>query len=214
MFRAGFIRRPSPATVIASLALLVALGGTSVAAVSVALPRNSVGNAQLKNDAVTSIKVKNGSLLKADFRAGQLPAGAPGSAGPAGPAGPAGAAGPAGPSGPSGPAGPGARWALVKADGTILAQSGGISITSHTPGLYILNFGSQITGKLILASNSYASEAVAGRGSVIANPCGGAPEGSTTACPAGNDTSHVEVATSNPANTVATDHSFYVAVVG
>ena len=104
--------------------------------------------------------------------------------------------------------------ALVKADGTILAQSGGISITSHTPGLYILNFGSQITGKLILASNSYASEAVAGRGSVIANPCGGAPEGSTTACPAGNDTSHVEVATSNPANTVATDHSFYVAVVG
>jgi len=211
MFRAGFIRRPSAATVIASLALLVALGGTGVAAVSVAFPRNSVGNAQLKKDAVTSIKVKNGSLLKADFKAGQLPAGAPG---PAGPAGPPGAAGAAGPSGPSGPAGPGARWALVKSDGTILAQSGGISITSHTPGLYILDFGSQITGKLILASNSYASEAAGGRGSIIANPCGGAPEGSTTACPAGNDTSHVEVATSNPANTTATDHSFYVAVIG
>src|SRR5581483_2402945 len=56
------LRRPSPAFVLAGLALAVALGGTSYAAVS--LPANSVGTAQLKNDAVTSLKVKNGSLLK------------------------------------------------------------------------------------------------------------------------------------------------------
>ena len=49
--------------VIASLALVVALGGTSYAAT--VLPRNSVGTAQLRNNAVTSVKVKNGSLLKA-----------------------------------------------------------------------------------------------------------------------------------------------------
>jgi hypothetical protein len=93
-------RRPSPATVLASLALLVALGGTSVAAVN-ALAPNSVGTIQLKNRAVTGQKVALHTLSKSNFKAGQIPAGG---RGPAGPAGPAGAAGPAGPSGPPGPA--------------------------------------------------------------------------------------------------------------
>jgi hypothetical protein len=94
--------------VVACLALLVALGGTSVAAVS-QLGRNSVGplqlrngavtNPKLRNNAVTSAKVANRSLLRSDFAAGQLPAG------PTGPQGPAGAAGPAGPAGPAGAAG-------------------------------------------------------------------------------------------------------------
>ena len=44
--------RPSPAMIVACLALFVALGGTSVAVIS-ALPANSVGTAQLKNGAVT-----------------------------------------------------------------------------------------------------------------------------------------------------------------
>jgi len=74
---------PSPATALASVALLLALGGTSIAAVN-ALPRNSVGTAQLKANAVTSAKVRNGSLLKADFRSGSLPAGPVGPQGPAG----------------------------------------------------------------------------------------------------------------------------------
>ena len=91
-------RRPSPAIVIACIALMVALGGTGYAAVR--LPANSVGTAQLKNSAVTSLKVKDGSLLRADFKAGQVPAG------PAGAAGAPGAAGPAGPPGATGPAGP------------------------------------------------------------------------------------------------------------
>jgi hypothetical protein len=76
--------------VIACLALTVALSGASYAAV--VLPRNSVGTAQLKRNAVVSSKiaaggvgrtdlkanavnsgkVANGSLLRADFRAGEL----------------------------------------------------------------------------------------------------------------------------------------------
>ncbi len=102
------IRRPSPAMVVACLALLVALGGTSVAAVS-QLARNSVGPAQLqfgavtnpkiRNNAITSAKVRNRSLLRADFAPGQLPAGP---TGPQGPAGPTGAAGPAGAAGAAG----------------------------------------------------------------------------------------------------------------
>ena len=91
--------RPSPAMVVACLALLVALTGTSVAAVT-ALAPNSVGTAQIRANAVTSAKIKNrnvtgakiarnavsgslvlnGSLTRADFAASSLPAG------PAGPA--------------------------------------------------------------------------------------------------------------------------------
>ena len=40
--------RPTPSMVIACAALLVALAGTSVAAVSIVIPRNSVGALQLK----------------------------------------------------------------------------------------------------------------------------------------------------------------------
>ena len=95
--------RPSPAMVVACIALLVALGGTSIAAVN-ALAPNSVGPVQLRagavtkptlrSTAVTGVKVLNHSLSAVDFRAGSLPRG------PAGPAGPAGAAGPAGVIGP------------------------------------------------------------------------------------------------------------------
>jgi hypothetical protein len=91
----GRIPRPTPAMVIACVALGVALGGTGWAVTS--LPRNSVGTLQLMANAVVSTKVRNGSLLRADFRAGQIPSGPQGAPGPAGPAGPAGAAGPAGP---------------------------------------------------------------------------------------------------------------------
>jgi hypothetical protein len=77
------------ANVTSTLALVVALGGTSYAAIS--LPANSVGSKQIKkngvtksdikSNAVTSSKVKDGSLLKKDFKPGQLPAGAPGAPG-------------------------------------------------------------------------------------------------------------------------------------
>ena len=74
--------RPSPAMVVACIALAIALGGTSYAAL--VLPRNSVGNKQLRTNAVTSAKVRNGSLQTKDFKAGQLPRGQRGPQGPAG----------------------------------------------------------------------------------------------------------------------------------
>ena len=105
--------RPSPAIVIASLALLVALGGTGYAALR--LPANSVGNLQLRDNAVTSQEVVNRSLLKIDFAPGQLPAGKPGPPGAPGAPGPQGPAGLKGPTGPAGPAGPsGATAAYIK----------------------------------------------------------------------------------------------------
>ena len=62
--------RPSPAMVVACIALAVALGGTSYAAVR--LPANSVGAKQLKRNAVTSPKVKNGAITGADVNEATL----------------------------------------------------------------------------------------------------------------------------------------------
>jgi hypothetical protein len=72
--------------VVACLALAISLSGAAYA-VSTALPRNSVGPVQLKNNAVNSAKVRNASLRAVDFAAGQIPVG------PQGPAGPPGASG-------------------------------------------------------------------------------------------------------------------------
>ena len=80
------------ANVVSSLALFVALGGTSWA-----VARNSIGARELKRDAVTSAKVKDHSLTADD-----LAASATGVRGPRGPVGPAGAAGSSGAIGPPG----------------------------------------------------------------------------------------------------------------
>jgi hypothetical protein len=65
MEKKGFLRpfsrrMPSPAMVVACIALSVALGGTSYAAIR--LPAGSVGTKQLKRGAVTGVKVKGNAL--------------------------------------------------------------------------------------------------------------------------------------------------------
>jgi hypothetical protein len=117
---------------VAYLALFAALGGTSYAAIK--LPRNSVGKAQIRRNAVTSAKVRDRSLLARDFKKGQLPAGPQGDTGPQGPAGQDGAPGAPGANGSQGPAGPGAIKLLRTtsgADGTTvtLATVNGFKIT-------------------------------------------------------------------------------------
>lgn len=197
----GHIRRlrPSPGLVLASVALALALGGTGYAAVN-ALPRNSV----------TTVQVKDHSLLAKDFKSGQLPRGPRGPVGPAGPAGPAGAVGPAGPAGPGG-SGVAVKWALLNPNGSIAAQSGGISVTAHATGQTVLDFGAASQAKLVEASAGLANDSAA-RGTVVAGPCGGTAEG--IACPSGNDTNHVIVRTYNAANSALQDHAVYVAVFG
>ena len=95
-------RRPSPAMIVACLALTIALGGTGFAAVSAALPRNSVGTLQLKNSAVTGAKVRNFTLTRSKFAPGTLVPGAQGPQGPPGSAGPQGVKGDKGDKGDSG----------------------------------------------------------------------------------------------------------------
>jgi hypothetical protein len=93
-----FRRQFSPASVIALIALFVALAGTATAG-SVAL----ITGAQIKNGSITGADVKKKSLTAAHVRGAVR--GARGTSGPSGPAGPPGVAGPTGPTGPQGPPG-------------------------------------------------------------------------------------------------------------
>jgi hypothetical protein len=104
-----WIRLPSPALIVAMIALFVALTQTGLASravrATVGNPCNCAGSGDIVNNSLVSADIKNGSLLKKDFKKGQIPAGARGARGPAGPAGPAGPGGPGGPGGPPGPPG-------------------------------------------------------------------------------------------------------------
>jgi hypothetical protein len=96
------------ANAVSSIALFVALGGTSYAAVT--LSSNSVRSKHIKDgqvkrvdiakNAVNADKVADGTLLAKDFKPGQFVAGAPG------PAGSQGAQGPKGDKGATGDPGP------------------------------------------------------------------------------------------------------------
>lgn len=94
------------ANVMATIAVFIALGGTSYAVSK--LPRNSVGAAQLRSGAVTSEKIKDRAITRADLAADALSVGPRGPRGPqglgggTGPAGPAGGTGAAGARGPAG----------------------------------------------------------------------------------------------------------------
>ena len=65
---------PSPALVISLVALFVALGGTSYAAIT-RLPANSVGTKQIKNSAVTAAKLNAKALAQYLKYGGTLPSG-------------------------------------------------------------------------------------------------------------------------------------------
>jgi hypothetical protein len=96
-------RRISYANVTSTLALVVALGGTSYAAVSItgkSIKNESITAADLAKGSVASSEVRDGSLRKTDFKAGDLPAGPAGKAGAAGADGVPGAVGAPGPAGP------------------------------------------------------------------------------------------------------------------
>ena len=104
------LHKPTPALTVSVMAMVVALGGTSYAA-------GLVGSADIKDDSVRSVDVRDNTLMKRDFKFA-----------------PEGPRGPEGPQGPEGPAGT-SRWLLVNAAGEIEAQSGGFTVTAAYPTL-------------------------------------------------------------------------------
>jgi hypothetical protein len=110
-------KRLSYANVMSSIAVFLVLGGAAVAATQ--LPKNSVGTKQLRRNAVTSAKVKDGSLQQADFAQGTLLRGPKGDAGKRGPKGATGATGPTGPQGV-----PGATNVVVRTNQVLFLEDG------------------------------------------------------------------------------------------
>jgi hypothetical protein len=162
-------RRPrlSYANVVATMALFVALGGSSYAAVQLSngqvktkhLAKNAVKAKKLAPDSVNSGKVKDGSLLAQDFEPGQLPAGAQGPQGDTGSQGLKGDTGSQGLKGDKGDPGPSAtfqdrRDALV----TVPEPGGGLgaAITSlNLPaGHYLVEFNGTMQRNGLTAGQS------------------------------------------------------------
>lgn len=143
--------RPSPALVIAVIALFVALSGSALA-----LSRGEVKTRNLARGAVTAPKIKGkavkaGKIARRGVKAGKIAPGAvrtpkiqdgavtaaklaDGLAGPPGPA------GPQGPPGPEGPPGSALAFATYRDNGDIVpAQSSGvegITLTRESAGVY------------------------------------------------------------------------------
>lgn len=148
------------ANVTATIALFVALGGTSYAALT--LPRNSVGDKQIRAGAVRSSEVKDRSLETRDLslKARESLRGRRGLAGATGPAGPAGASA--------------ARYfAVVRADGSYArgnATSGG---KAGPVGSYVVGFPAPVSGCVFHATRASVDGATVGAGSVVVSDAGG-----------------------------------------
>jgi hypothetical protein len=140
--------RLSPALVVAAIALMVALADTGLATVSALAPR-SVGTVQLKNNAVTSAKIRNGQVRLADLhRTARRP-------------------GPRGPAGPAGPAGAVTRlWAVVNSSGSIARSAGTTSAGRLGAGVYEVVFNQNVTNCVFVGSVGGAAEETATSGAL------------------------------------------------
>jgi hypothetical protein len=148
--------------VVALIALTVALGGTSVAAVN-QLAANSVGTSQLKSNAVTTPKIKNSAVNASKLASNAVTTAkiagnavtnakiANGTIQPADLSSAAKTSGPAGPSGAQGPSGPAgapatALWASVDQNGTLVRNRGATSAQRNGVGNYQVIFNQSVTG--------------------------------------------------------------------
>jgi hypothetical protein len=184
------------ANVTSTLALVIALGGTSYAAVT-----------------ITGRNVRNGSLTGADIRANSLHSAqvsglrssdfAKGQGG--GARGPRGPAGPPGQTGPAGSAGSALAWASVGSNGVIdTASSSGIALVSHGLGTYCLNRTAGAVANVVVTQRFTIGQAPVGftatADATTINDAG---------CPTGTD---ILVETSG-AGTPGADMPFYIAVI-
>ncbi len=125
------------ANVMSTVAVFVALGGTSYAVAT-----GSIDSREIKNNSVRSKDVRNATLQAKDFAAGQLPS--------SGPAGPQGEQGPKGETGEQGDPGPQGLPGAAGADGVSGYEhvSTALTSTSLPPNAFTLRTVSCPAGKV------------------------------------------------------------------
>jgi hypothetical protein len=199
---------PSPALLIAMVALLAALSSTAIA-----LPgKNSVDKNDVAKDAIRAKQIKDATVGSAELADGGVQTADLGD----------GAVGTAKITDASVNSAKIAdrsvalgdtaiQWALVDGDGSILDQSGGIAALHVGNGDYYVNFGAnanihsiQVTTAPRPGDGGYGVSANAGL-------CGGAPLGVACNDPASNDANHVVVGTTNHDGT-GNNQGFYITV--
>ena len=195
-------RRPSASLVISVVALFVALGGTSYAALTITgknVKNGSLTTKDIKDNSLTSADVRDRSLRLRDFRSGELPNAQRGPAGPAGPAGAAGAAGSA------------IASARVGASGDVDASvSKNIAfVASPSDGLYCLNDTAGTPKSIALTIDISGADS---RKSLVSGTA--VPASVAVSCPAPADIVVVTVQNNDVFPPPPTDLPFYVAVLG
>jgi len=191
------------ANVVSVIALFVALGGSSYAALTVTgknVKNSSLTGKDIKNSSLTTSDVKNRSLLAADFKSGQLPAGPQGAQGAQGPKGDK---GDKGDQGATGDAGSAVAYAHIAADGTLdPARSKNVRASSKfTTGLYCVDF--TVTPKNVVAT----IDAFSGQGQIVQHT----DPDSSGQCFTASGVYNVQVRTSDSAGT-SSDRAFDIAV--
>lgn len=134
--------------VIAILALMVAASGNA-AADGVTAAAKLITGKQIKNDSITSAKVKNGSLTLSDFRASERrklrgAAGPAGEKGALGPQGPVGSPGATGAKGDPGTPGTARAYGRVSADGQLTRAKGIETVLHPGDGVYCVRLDASI----------------------------------------------------------------------
>jgi hypothetical protein len=170
---------PSPAIIVASLALVAALAGTAIAgpdAIISALTRSKVKKIAQKQVnkrfPVGESDIANGAVTREKTSL---------------------------------------RWALVGSNGSILAQTGGISVVAHnTAGTY-LDFGSSLAGRSIQATSVYRSTDPDGNVIITVSLCDSGALGADCTPTTPNDSAHVFVAHTTGGD-VANAQAFYITV--
>jgi hypothetical protein len=208
--RSSRLRRPSPALVVAVLALVVALGGSAYAVRQIngtTIKPRSIPGDRIRNKALTGTQInvarlgrvneaRNANNSKFALRASAADSSA--NALNAGNARNADALS----GNPAGAFQTRVRWALVGSTGTVLAQSGGVASPAAHPsgGVYVVDFGASLVGKALLVTPNGANPTTA-----AAAPCGGGTGG--VSCSVNNDANHAQIQ-------LGTNSPFYISVIG